>query len=709
MAQGHPCPHCHNFLVPKVAKGGQAPHTEYVRCTHPSHAPYFYRFAPALPAPAPAPPAPPSGPPAPPSAPPAPPAPPSVCAYTADGSACKNGRIDPGCSRHMCRKHCNMTGACSLRPHEKQRLAKASKGKTGIAPRITLFPPIPSVPAPPSPSLATMFTESIAEANRPLQLLEQRATWDRQRLEEEERAFEESIGFNDPDLSLEDELAQYEQRERNALKDQERADMALAVRLSQEEHSTLSPPPAQPSAGPARLQSLSPHLLFASSPPPATPSAGPSRLRSLSLSPDLPASLAASVSASYIHVPSPSLGRAVAPDVLEKPVPRRRQQAASAPSRPRVPQVRITTQLNDTWMSLNGGSESPTSPSLAPPSPSLAPPSSSFLHVRGGSTRRPFANARQVERFTLVFLTGAAPYILSVDASQIRSPRFPVYQLSADTKTQETLRSELQDDEGFPITQLDMYLTRQRLWLGIDIDYVHTVSTDSFLILRRRGVHGPDDDKTIEAFLEQPSPAHLRYNLPAERAAVRASLKSKAAIIIDSDSEVEVVEERRGKGRGKRVVDNDNDKSQSLSRPSRRPRLSINTAIARDADISSSASSVPPSALFTASSTPSTASRPSTPSVDVDIDTLIELPVKRRSPAHGFRRATGDESQGAIRGGFPHAVRVDDLRQQRQAMEEGIGGVKAPQYRLGEDACGALERFQSRSPGGAEREVEGGD
>ncbi|KAJ7164111.1 hypothetical protein C8R46DRAFT_1220622 [Mycena filopes] len=31
MAQGHPCPHCHNFLVPKVAKSGQAPDTEYVQ------------------------------------------------------------------------------------------------------------------------------------------------------------------------------------------------------------------------------------------------------------------------------------------------------------------------------------------------------------------------------------------------------------------------------------------------------------------------------------------------------------------------------------------------------------------------------------------------------------------------------------------------------------------------------------------------------
>ncbi|KAJ7155679.1 hypothetical protein C8R46DRAFT_1226750 [Mycena filopes] len=333
MAQGHPCPHCHNFLVPKVAKGGQAPHTEYVRVSltpllatpvlaarhaRPDDSPSAH----ILPTPLIFTDLPPRCPP------PCPPLPHLLQDHLLLLPHLPH--LPHHLRRHMCRKHCNMTGACSLRPHEKQRLAKASKGKTGIAPRIALFPPIPSVPAPPSPSLATMFTESIAEANRPLQLLEQRATWDRQRLEEEERAFEESIGFNDPDLSLEDELAQYEQRERDALKDQERADMALAVRLSQEEHSTLSPPPAQPSAGPARLQSLSPHLLFASSPPPATPSAGPSRLRSLSLSPDLPASLAASVSASYIHVPSPSLGRAVAPDVLKKPVPRRRQQAAIA-------------------------------------------------------------------------------------------------------------------------------------------------------------------------------------------------------------------------------------------------------------------------------------------------------------------------------------------------------------------------------------------
>ncbi|KAJ7755546.1 hypothetical protein B0H16DRAFT_1828888 [Mycena metata] len=653
--RGHPCPHCGNFLVPRLAKGGQVPDSEFVRCANPIHPPYFYRYPPNVTNPSPttfttttattATTMPPqaytfpahasSNPTVPTPAVPTHAQPqvnskPPCEAYSHDGRRCTSTRIDRGCPRKMCRKHCVAVGLCTLRSHAKHQETKernkpyarvptiastsasrlSSATATGLS-RATATAGSPIAPADPWMGWDASFDEIRDSVTLPLRILEENSLRERERAADAEREFDNLIGFrSSPELSVEEELALMEQD-----------DISLALRLSAEEH---RPPMSS--------------ILPSPSPLPA-PGSSHLRLRSLSPSPDLPESVAAALAASQVFVPLPT----------EEPRRRRRQPAASTANKRRPQsQVQITTQLNETWMAINGASPAP--------SPATTLPSSTVFHVRNGGSRRPFADKSQIERFILVFLTGAAPCILSVDASGIKSPRWPTYILSADDKTLAELASELLDSDGFPVTQLDLFLHRQRVWIGIDRDYPHTVSTGDVLILRRRGVHGPQDQTTIDKFLAPDAPAHLRYNLPRERAAIRNALKD--VITVDSDSDVELPEvARQGKGRkgkGKRKARSGDDDEVLVLSP-RRPRLNIQTSgliVPSTSTTNSSAASPPPSALFLRSaSTTSSMSEPPTP-----LEDFIQLPERNAWPSGmytidvvaGFLRIESDAVTGTL-------------------------------------------------------------
>jgi hypothetical protein len=138
-------------------------------------------------------------------------------------------------------------------------------------------------------------------------------------------------------------------------------------------------------------------------------------------------------------------------------------------------------------------------------------------------------------------------------------------------------------------------------------------------------MYGPQDDDTIERFLPESSPPHLRHNLPAERRAVRTKLKTlrgKAKVkIFTSDSESEgEVEVTAVSITGKcRVEDKD---TPGPSRPHQHPRLMIDTALSSVGSSPShpltldSPTSPPPSALSLASVSHSSASEPPTPVLD---------------------------------------------------------------------------------------------
>ncbi|KAJ7487332.1 hypothetical protein B0H11DRAFT_2012127 [Mycena galericulata] len=627
------CPHCGSYLIPQVAKGGQAPGSTYIRCANHTP-PYFMRLSPmAGPLPSVSKPAGPML---------APPIQSSSTGTTELKPACAwqfgciSSRVPRLCTHKMCKKHCNLTGVCDLGPHERARKEKLREAAaTQPAP-----PSAPSAPQPNYDPLLQIARSLSYETLRPLHALQDWQTAHNSQIVAQNRMLDTAIGGFDPPspgLTVEEEL----QRQL----EQEASDHALALRLSQEEARSLR------EADVSRIGLPSP------SPPPI---AGPSRLRSLTVSPNLPPTL--------LSLPPPAHGRAAAPADARLPgteglaifpfpardratalavtgpkPPRRRVQAPSVQSKNR--QLNITTQLNDTWMSVGSQSSS----TEVTPVTSVRR-DSDLLHIRQGPGRRPFADRRQIQRFTLLFFTGGdEPILLSVDGSDLSG--WPSYQLADDEKTLEALRADktlagLDTD----LHQLDMFLHRQRMWMGIDINHLHTVSTDCILILRPRGIRGPNDTKIISTFLPEEAPAHLRYNLPRERAAVRATLKERSSTKEDndSDSDVEIVTSvglQKGK---KREPVRDCD-SEAAPRPRQRPRLSITTTI--PARGSSSApitiDSPPPSALSLTSvgRSSSLSSMPSSPIPSSATD------------RHGRRRQQG------VKPSWPYGMYVVDMAQ----------------------------------------------
>ncbi|KAJ7020877.1 hypothetical protein C8F04DRAFT_1196079 [Mycena alexandri] len=448
------------------------------------------------------------------------------------------------------------------------------------------------------------------------------------------------IGFrSSPELSVEEELARIEERAvvQEEVARIEEQDMTCTLRLSASGGLFRSSPPPPPTAN-------SLHLC----------------LRSLSPSPDLPEPVAASLAASYVFVPSPV--PPLAPSATGEQHCRHPQQPATSVANKRRPQTQpsITTQLNETWMSVNGASPAP-APLSTPSS------TSTIFHVRNGGSRRPFADPRQTEHFTLIFLTGAEPRILSLDTSGINSPRWPMYILSADDKTVAELSSELQDADGLPITQLDLFLHRQRTWICIDRDYPHTVSTGDVVILRWRGVHGPQDQATIDTFLSRAASQHFRYYMPRERSVVCDVLKSTT--VVESDSDVKVLEGgHKIRGKRGRALSSDEDLDILSPHQVHRPRLSINTSglvVPSAASASSSGiSSPPPSALsLRSASTTSSISELPTPSLEA----LTQLPAKERSWPYGlytvdvvvgFLRIDEFKGKGSLKARFQQAFGV---------------------------------------------------
>ncbi|KAJ7653051.1 hypothetical protein B0H17DRAFT_1147185 [Mycena rosella] len=165
---------------------------------------------------------------------------------------------------------------------------------------------------------------------------------------------------------------------------------------------------------------------------------------------------------------------------------------------------------------------------------------SSIFHIKSGGSRHIFANPQLTEQFTLIFLLpNEGPKVLCVD----RVPRWPSYQLSADPKTLVALAMALSEDLD-DLDELNVLLQKQRVWMGINITFVHTVSTDSVVMLRCHGTPGQHEDEMIQKFISDNSAVHLRLNLHQERAAVQTTTKARGLITVDeSDSDIEVIKE----------------------------------------------------------------------------------------------------------------------------------------------------------------------
>ncbi|KAJ7895832.1 hypothetical protein B0H13DRAFT_1885355 [Mycena leptocephala] len=247
-------------------------------------------------------------------------------------------------------------------------------------------------------------------------------------------------------------------------------------------------------------------------------------------------------------------------------------------------------------------------PDIVGASRAASSPSTSTFHIRQTVSRRPLVDTRLLQRFILAYIdkNDVDPAVLSIDSC----PTWPSYVLDSG------VLAKLGDD----IAELDWFSPALGMWIGIGARYVHTVSTNCVVLLKRHGVRGCNEDMAIGRFFPQSQPAHLRYNLSGERAAVRKQYKSTTAtpILVESDSDVEVVSEPEVQAVSrKRLIKIE----QGASPPRQRPKLSINTSLGPP---SSSASTVsPPSTTFTltpsetpstSATTPSSSSPPPSPS-----------------------------------------------------------------------------------------------
>ncbi|KAJ7698141.1 hypothetical protein B0H17DRAFT_1197109 [Mycena rosella] len=582
---GNKCPMCDDTLIPCLATGGQVPHTYYIRCAS-SHHPqkdYFFRFGKDASPPSSAPSANPV-----PSAASAPA--PSTASIAVPSTAstnttcarrsCRSTRLDKGCVRNMCRRHCVEEGPCAVPRHENHRcsiLQQETSASTPSPPLVlpplarrrrrcpapTLIDQTPAasyavfhapalLPTPTpdfnwAPSFNTLLADSYAASMRPHDALDAYQARDALQRAEQERQLDVNIGLRSPSLELllEEEIqllgvvAECEEQEYLERERREEQELQLTIQLSQEAYCQ---PPAQPSQDdigqpPARR------------PPSPAPCASTSTLPPLSASPHFPTVLL-----------SPVVGRAVSPDMSHRPCMRLTAPSLEATKRKPVP-FKITTQLNETWMGLHGGNTSSTLSTSSTPSTTL----SSVFHVKRTGSWRAFVDPKLTERFMLIFLVpGAAAKILCVD----NVPAFPQYTLSADARTLETLSKTV----GPLGSELDVFLEKQRLWLGINIGFIHVMSTDSVLLLRRRDVPGQDEDLVISRFMmTSNTPPHLHLNLPRERAAVGEAIKTKVIInVSDSDSDSEEVEVTHEKHR--------RDVTASPPR-CQRPRLAVVTTL----------------------------------------------------------------------------------------------------------------------------------
>ncbi|KAJ7799896.1 hypothetical protein B0H14DRAFT_2616693 [Mycena olivaceomarginata] len=197
------------------------------------------------------------------------------------------------------------------------------------------------------------------------------------------------------------------------------------------------------------------------------------------------------------------------------------------PSQPRVPASsvarrtplpkppRITTQLIPAWMSQATGTR----------------PANDTFAVRQPSARRAPVDLTTVQRFTLVYwdADGKSPLILGVT----ECPSWPEFRLSESTRTLDLL--------GSNFTAVEFYNIRFCLWTRVDLAYTHILTSDTYLLLRRIGVSGLDEDRLIDHFVNLPGPQHIRYNVAAERAAVRTKIKARQTRAADNDDDVEIV------------------------------------------------------------------------------------------------------------------------------------------------------------------------
>ncbi|KAJ7798500.1 hypothetical protein B0H14DRAFT_3492478 [Mycena olivaceomarginata] len=304
-----------------------------------------------------------------------------------------------------------------------------------------------------------------------------------------------------------------------------------------------------------------------------------------------------------IASPSQPSASTSTPMSTSTPTSQRRAQAASVATRTTLPKPRITTQLNPMWMSQASGTR----------------PANDTFNTRQPAVRRVAVDPSTVRRFTLIYWDADAksPKIFGVT----ECPSWPEFRLSESTDMLGLL--------GTHLSAVEYYDVRFRLWTRVNLDYTHILTQNTYLLLRRVGVSGLDESKMIDHLVNLPGPQHIRYNLPAERNAVREKIKAcrhkPRHVSDDEGSELEVSEVFIKSEQGLETT---------------RLSLRIPTERATDyicLDIDSAPSSLPStSSRSSRSTTPST-----TPTTPIESSSPIPIPRKWPSGVYTVDMANG--------------------------------------------------------------------
>ena len=173
---------------------------------------------------------------------------------------------------------------------------------------------------------------------------------------------------------------------------------------------------------------------------------------------------------------------------------------------------RVTTQMNPTWMA----------------------DYTTGTCATGSSSQRPKQDLLAVRKFFLVFWDNDS------DPASVRlvqeCPNWPSWKLIDYTEL-----ASLTDK----MVPLQLYSSAHCIWVDIELNHTHSLTTNCAVLMWRKGVHCIDQQDQLDRFVETKSVRRFRQGMADERAALRRLEKGKSKVSpasVDIDSDIEVTD-----------------------------------------------------------------------------------------------------------------------------------------------------------------------
>ena len=167
---------------------------------------------------------------------------------------------------------------------------------------------------------------------------------------------------------------------------------------------------------------------------------------------------------------------------------------SSAPV-PTIKQLKITTQMNPTWMAKYKST----------PAVERAKASSAVCSAQDLSL---------VRWFYLIFWD-SSHNTTCIQLVQ-ECPNWPQWSLSMYTGLPSL---------GYNITDIQLYSKTYHVWMDTPLDFKHSLTTNCAILLCRKGVTGIDEQDQINCFVNPHSPRRFHHDMPTECGAIREMLK----------------------------------------------------------------------------------------------------------------------------------------------------------------------------------------